>query len=1096
MLFTAKPKRYSHQPLVYWKSQIRLLRVEPDLYGPIRCKVEIFDLNRAPAYAALSYTWGPEYPVYDILIDGKALSVRKNLHHFLKCRRKTRNKHYRSEKDLYIFIDQICIDQSDPEERNRQVQLMSRIYSRCWQVIIWLNDEQGQCTRAARDFGHVSKRALSLAKLLKNDYFTRLWIVQELLLAPSICVFTPGNTWLSWRTILQTTRDVMSGTHMTPEESAAWKMVPVNTSKLVLMTDKFACKRQFDPQKLKAPNKLSWFRFAAKAGHSSRLSDLLGILHFGANICHEPRDKVYGLMSLLEVEHQLTVDYNKPVYDVFKDAIIELHSIVDFDDDNSYRQWLKATRQLGVQMGIDNNDIAELFALLEFINLILPTRGHSVEGEAGCLPSLVSMVGVRVSNTRGVQLDPMVRTMSRSAYSLGSHDVNDQEINESTDDIHDDKKSDDTVVEHYLGLPPDIGRRQSSDGALQSNQPKAHITIEYDIIQEIALYLSQGEDQDPILKEKRWNSFVHSLTYVSRLDNKGVQVLWYFLHDGKTFRYKTSPDWDRIFQISPFRMARIIKEYEEERIEDEKSRKEHQQSSEDVSKAQPECATPQVTQKPKKQHKSLKKATPLFQLLVYWWLCFVGFAVAVVGIICCAADTISHAIPVVFALWGLYRVFKKRNERLSSHTTISVECTKDVPRPEFELDFHEDWRATLDGLSADFARDARACLSLLPAALALMAPVIVPRAGAPVSGRYIVKMKPIGIEKNIITALKQLGRNPAHIYSFGNFKGFAAELSETTLALLRWLPGIEYIEQEIIFRASLDDTDPVNDSFVTQTSSPWGLARISSQNRGSTSYTYDDSAGSGTCVYVVDTGIAISHPEFEGRASFLANFAGDGSNADDHGHGTHCAGIVGSRTYGVAKNTTIYGVKVLDATASGTTSSVVAGINFVVNDVATRNCPNGAILSMSLGGMRSAAVNSAAANAVSSGIFVVAAAGNNAKDTITVSPASESTVFAVGATDSVDRMASFSNFGTLVDILAPGVSVLSTWLNNSTILRSGTSMATPHVAGIAAYLLALEGKKTPAALSTYMQVLALKGNITNLPLGTKNYLASNGNARS
>jgi subtilisin family serine protease len=130
---------------------------------------------------------------------------------------------------------------------------------------------------------------------------------------------------------------------------------------------------------------------------------------------------------------------------------------------------------------------------------------------------------------------------------------------------------------------------------------------------------------------------------------------------------------------------------------------------------------------------------------------------------------------------------------------------------------------------------------------------------------------------------------------------------------------VEYVEQDAIVKANLGEFDHLEKkAYVTQSSSTWGLSRISHQNRqsGSYSYTYDDSAGAGTCVYVVDTGIATTHPEFEGRATFLANFAGDGQNTDGNGHGTHCAGTIGSKTYGVAKKTKLYGVKVLDASGS------------------------------------------------------------------------------------------------------------------------------------------------------------------------------------
>lgn len=179
----------------------------------------------------------------------------------------------------------------------------------------------------------------------------------------------------------------------------------------------------------------------------------------------------------------------------------------------------------------------------------------------------------------------------------------------------------------------------------------------------------------------------------------------------------------------------------------------------------------------------------------------------------------------------------------------------------------------------------------------------------------------------------------------------------------------------------------------------------------------------------------------------------------------------------------------------GSNSGVIAGINYVANDSKTRaGCTAGVVGSMSLGGAKSTAVNSAVANAVSAGVFMAVAAGNEAQNAANVSPASEATAFTVAASDSSDVFASFSNYGSIVDIIAPGVSILSTWLNGGTNTISGTSMATPHVAGLAAYLLGFEGKKTPAALGARIQTLSTKNKITGIPgTGTPNYLAFNGN---
>lgn len=389
-------------------------------------------------------------------------------------------------------------------------------------------------------------------------------------------------------------------------------------------------------------------------------------------------------------------------------------------------------------------------------------------------------------------------------------------------------------------------------------------------------------------------------------------------------------------------------------------------------------------------------------------------------------------------------------------------------------------------------------LAFLPAAIA--APVLTPLVGTVIPDRYIIKLKESELSAAVNTVLSLLPKPAAHVYNFGNFKGFAAELDNATLNIIKALPNVEYIEKDAIIKAWDDETLLVEakatlnrKAYVTQGSSTWGLGRLSHVNKGTSSYTYDDSAGDGTCSYVIDTGIFTTHPEFEGRATFLANYAGDGKNTDGNGHGTHVAGTIGSKTYGVAKKTKLYAVKVLDASGSGTNSGVIAGINFVASDSKTRSCPNGAVANMSLGGSKSTAVNSATAGVVSAGVFMAVAAGNDGANAANYSPASEPTAYTVGATDSNDAKASFSNYGTIVDVFAPGVAILSTWNNGGTNSISGTSMATPHVAGLGAYLLGLEGKKTPAALGSRITALATKNKITGLPSGTVNALIFNGN---
>lgn len=180
--------------------------------------------------------------------------------------------------------------------------------------------------------------------------------------------------------------------------------------------------------------------------------------------------------------------------------------------------------------------------------------------------------------------------------------------------------------------------------------------------------------------------------------------------------------------------------------------------------------------------------------------------------------------------------------------------------------------------------------------------------------------------------------------------------------------------------------------------------------------------------------------EFEGRATFLKSFI-SGQTSDGHGHGTHCAGTIGSKSYGVAKKAKLYGVKVLDNQGSGSYSGIISGMDYVASDSKTRGCPNGTIASMSLGGGYSASVNQGAAALVNSGVFLAVAAGNDNRDAQNTSPASEPTACTVGATDSSDRRSSFSNFGRVVDIFAPGTGVLSTWIGGSTVSIVPTSIS-------------------------------------------------------
>lgn len=289
---------------------------------------------------------------------------------------------------------------------------------------------------------------------------------------------------------------------------------------------------------------------------------------------------------------------------------------------------------------------------------------------------------------------------------------------------------------------------------------------------------------------------------------------------------------------------------------------------------------------------------------------------------------------------------------------------------------------------------------------------------------------------------------------------------------------VDYIEQDATITIQ-----------ATQEDATWGIARLSSQKPGGTTYTYDDHAGEGTCAYVLDTGIDVKHPDFEGRATWAKNFA-DKNDGDAQGHGTHVAGTIGSKTYGVAKKTKLFAVKVLGDDGSGSTSGIIAGIEYVAKDSKERDCPKGSVANMSLGGSFTQALNDAAAALPKAGVFLAVAAGNDGVDAKGFSPASEPSVCTVGATGKTDSVTDFSNFGKLVDVFAPGEGIVSTIPGGKTEPLDGTSMASPHIAGLGAYLLAA-GQKADG-LCDYIAKSGLQGVLSNVPNGTVNILANNG----
>ena len=271
-------------------------------------------------------------------------------------------------------------------------------------------------------------------------------------------------------------------------------------------------------------------------------------------------------------------------------------------------------------------------------------------------------------------------------------------------------------------------------------------------------------------------------------------------------------------------------------------------------------------------------------------------------------------------------------------------------------------------------------------------------------------------------------------------------------------------------------------------SAPWGLDRVDQQALP-LSTTYDDGGfqGANTKSYVVDSGIDPSNTDFEGRVTSGYDAVQDGLGSGDcNGHGTHVAGTIGSKTFGVAKKTTLIPVRVLDCAGSGYNSSVIAGLNWIAGNYVPGEA---AVVNMSLGGPTSSALDEAVENLISRGITVVVAAGNDNVDACNYSPARTPAAITVGATNTDDSRASYSNFGSCLDIFAPGTSIPSTWLGvNYYAFLSGTSMAAPHVAGVIVRFLSQYPGLSPAQVTNSIKTSSTKNLVTSAGTGSPNRL--------
>lgn len=322
-----------------------------------------------------------------------------------------------------------------------------------------------------------------------------------------------------------------------------------------------------------------------------------------------------------------------------------------------------------------------------------------------------------------------------------------------------------------------------------------------------------------------------------------------------------------------------------------------------------------------------------------------------------------------------------------------------------------------------------------------------------------------------------LARTPAatrltYLYAHA-IRGFAAEMTEEQAIALSRDPDVLYVEEDGIMQTT-----------VTQANATWGLDRIDQRDRPLNSTYVYTSTGAGVNAYIIDTGIRRTHTQFGSRA--FAGFDAFGGNTNDcNGHGTHVAGTVGGSIHGVAKSVRLYAVRVLNCSGSGTTSGVIAGVDWV-----RANHIKPAVANMSLGGGASSALDTAVRNAISAGVTFVVAAGNSNANAGNYSPARVGEAITVGSTTSSDARSSFSNYGSVVDIFAPGSSITSAWhtSNSATRTISGTSMASPHVAGVAARYLQTNPGASPATVRNAIVADATTNRISGLPSGTANRL--------
>lgn len=357
------------------------------------------------------------------------------------------------------------------------------------------------------------------------------------------------------------------------------------------------------------------------------------------------------------------------------------------------------------------------------------------------------------------------------------------------------------------------------------------------------------------------------------------------------------------------------------------------------------------------------------------------------------------------------------------------------------------------------------------AAAPQLAPLVVADEGRRIPGRYLVALDD-GADPALVA--RRAGVATDRVYTAA-LSGFSAALHPAQVELLRRTPGVAAVEEDAV--VALEATQAMDGS-----GNPAGLDRIDQRQQPlSRTYTYART-GTGVTAYVIDTGIQSNHPDFGGRARNVYDAVG-GNGEDCNGHGTHVAGTVGGARHGVAKGVALRGLRVLGCNGSGSTSGIVAAVDWL-----RANAARPAVANLSLGGGASSTLDRAITNLSNSGVFVAVAAGNESQNSCNVSPARAAAAYTTAASDRTDLRASFSNFGSCVDGYAPGVAITSAWIGSSTRTISGTSMASPHVAGVGALYKQAVGDVSSATVSNWINGSATTGVVRSNVSGTPNRL--------